>query len=128
MWPDYSLMTDDWRRLRTTFEEVPELYDRARSAYPPQVFDDLVTLGDLSAGARIVEVGCGTGRATLELAPRGYEITCVELGEQLAAIARRNLASFQAVEVVAADFETWQPAERISTRSLPARHSTGSTR
>jgi SAM-dependent methyltransferase len=111
--PEDSVMATDWRRLRTTFEEVPELYDRARPAYPPQIFDDLVALAELPAGARLVEIGCGTGRATLQFAPRGYEITCVELGEQLAGIARRNLAGFPRVQVINADFETWQPAARF---------------
>jgi SAM-dependent methyltransferase len=109
--PEDSVVGTDWRRLRTTFEEVPELYDRARPHYPPQVFEDLITLSELRAGARIVEVGCGTGRATMKLAPRGYEITCVELGKQLAAIARRNLADFPRVQVLNADFETWQVDE-----------------
>jgi SAM-dependent methyltransferase len=96
--------------LRTTFEQVPELYDRARPNYPPEVFDDLAALAQLRAAARIVEVGCGTGQATLPLAQRGYEITCVELGEQLAAIARRKLAGFLNVAVISANFESWQPA------------------
>ena len=102
-------MTHDREALRTTFEQVPELYDRARPAYPDQVFDDIGALGGLSPAARVVEIGCGTGRATVPLAERGYRITCVELGPRLAAVARRNLASFPGVEVVEADFETWQP-------------------
>ena len=36
-------------------------------------------------------------------------LTCVELGDRLAAVARRKLAGFPDVEVVTADFETWQP-------------------
>ena len=100
----------DWERLRTTFEEVPELYDRARPSYPPQLFDDFVKLARLGEAARIVEIGCGTGKATAPLATRGYRITCVELGEQLAALARRNLAAFRNVDVVTAAFETWQPS------------------
>ena len=99
------------QRLRTSFDEVAELYDRARPSYPPPLFDDLVALAQLPAGARIVEIGCGTGQATIPLAERGYAITCVELGERLAAAARRNLAAFPAVEVITAAFETWQPAE-----------------
>jgi SAM-dependent methyltransferase len=95
--------------LRATFEQVPELYDRARPSYPAQVFDDLVALARLPAEARIVEIRCGTGQATLPLAERGFSITCVELGEQLAATARRKLARFPAVEVLSADFETWRP-------------------
>ena len=62
-----------------------------------------------SASTRIVEIGCGTGRATVPLAQRGYAVTCVELGEQLAAIARRKVAGFPSVQVITTNFETWQP-------------------
>jgi SAM-dependent methyltransferase len=103
--------SDSWQRLRRTFEEVPELYDRARPNYPSQVFDDLALLAPPPEHRRIVEIGCGTGQATGQLAERGYRITCVELGEQLAAAARRKLSAFPHVHVVNAAFETWQPAE-----------------
>jgi SAM-dependent methyltransferase len=96
-------------RLRTTFEQVPELYDRARPSYPPQIFDDLAELAQLPPQARLLEIGCGTGQATLPLAERGYAITCVELGERLAAATRRKLAAFPSVSVINANFETWQP-------------------
>jgi SAM-dependent methyltransferase len=95
--------------LRTTFEQVPELYDRARPDYPHEVFDGLVALAGLPAEARLVEIGCGTGQATLPLAERGYAITCLELGERLAALTRQKLARFASVEVLNANFETWQP-------------------
>jgi SAM-dependent methyltransferase len=97
--------------LRTTFEQVPDLYDRARPGYPPQVFHDLAGFAQLPVRARIVEIGCGTGQATVPLAQRGYAITCVELGKQLAAVARRNVAGFPNVEVVTTNFETWQPGQ-----------------
>lgn len=104
------MSNDSQQHLRTTFEQVPELYDRARPNYPPEVFDDLAALAQLPAAARIVEIGCGTGQATLPLAERGYEVTCVELGEQLAAVARRKLSGFPNVEVINTNFESWQPA------------------
>jgi SAM-dependent methyltransferase len=102
-------MDMDHRALARTFDDEAELYDRARPTYPAAVFDDLTALARLPTGARILEVGCGTGQATLQLAERGFRVTCVELGESLAAVARRNLAHFLGVEVVTADFETWQP-------------------
>jgi SAM-dependent methyltransferase len=95
--------------LRTTFEQVPELYQQARPGYPEELFDDLAGLARLGAGSRVLEVGCGTGQGTLPLARRGYSVVCVELGEGLAAAARRNLAPFGNVEVVHANFETWEP-------------------
>jgi SAM-dependent methyltransferase len=90
---------------------VPELYDRARPIYPPQVFADLIALAELPAKARLVEIGCGTGQATLPLAERGFAITCVELGAQLAAFAQRKLAGFPSVEVINTNFEDWQPLD-----------------
>jgi SAM-dependent methyltransferase len=101
----------DRRRLRTTFEEVPELYERARPLYPPALFDDLVAYAGLEPGARVLEIGCGTGQATIPLAERGLEVVCVELGAGLAAVARRKLAGFPRVEVVNAVFEDWEAEE-----------------
>jgi SAM-dependent methyltransferase len=75
--------------------------------YPPQVFDDLVALTGIPDSGRVLEIGCGTGQATLPMAQRGYGITAVELGENLAAIARRNLARFPNVNVQTAAFEDW---------------------
>lgn len=57
----------------------------------------------------MLEVGCGPGIATAALAERGLELVAVELGEALAAAARRNLARFSHVRVVNAPFESWQP-------------------
>jgi SAM-dependent methyltransferase len=56
-----------------------------------------------------VEIGPGTGQATLPLAERGFEIVGVELGERLTAFAREKLSAFNRVEIVNAPFETWEP-------------------
>jgi SAM-dependent methyltransferase len=97
------------RQLRATFDEVAEQYDRARPTYPEELFDDLIDLAGLGPRTRVLEIGCGTGKATLALAGRGLRITCVELGTSLAAVAQRKLALFPGVRVVNADFETWRP-------------------
>jgi SAM-dependent methyltransferase len=99
----------DKQFLRTTFDTVAELYDRARPAYPDELIDDLVALAGLGPGSRILEIGCGTGKATLPLAGRGFRITCVELGASLVSVAQRKLALFPGVHIVNADFETWIP-------------------
>jgi ubiquinone/menaquinone biosynthesis C-methylase UbiE len=104
--------------LSRTFDEDAELYDRARPGYPSEVFDDLAKLAGIGPGCRVLEVGAGTGKATSPLAERGCRITAVELGADMAAVARRNLAGFESVEIVTADFETWPlPGEplRLST-------------
>ena len=108
-----------YRQLRTTFSEAAELYDRMRPGYPRAVFEELAEFGRLGPGSRVLEIGCGTGQATLPLAQRGYRVTAVELGAELAAIARRKLASFPGVEVVVSAFEDW-PAPWSESERGPA--------
>jgi SAM-dependent methyltransferase len=102
----------DRQRLRATFNQAADLYDRARPGYPPALFDDLAELAGVGPGCRVLEIGPGTGQATVPLAERGCLIVAVELGAELAAVARRNLARFPQVQVVTAAFEDWPvPAE-----------------
>jgi SAM-dependent methyltransferase len=98
---------EDRERLRATFDQAAELYDRARPRYPAGLFDDLAELAGIGPGSRVLEIGPGTGQATAPLAERGCRVMAVELGADLAAVARRNLARFPAVEVVTAAFEDW---------------------
>ena len=56
----------------------------------------------------MLEIGCATGKATLPLARRGFQITCIELGPDLAVAARRNLDGL-GVNIIEGRFEDWQP-------------------
>jgi SAM-dependent methyltransferase len=94
-------MAEDRNTLRRTFTEDPALYDRARPGYPAELFDEI------APGSRVLEIGCGTGQATVPLAERGCQVVAVELGAEMAGFARRKLAGFPQVEVVNAAFEDW---------------------
>src|SRR2546428_15528 len=91
-----------------------EVYEHARvrdqwagPGSPAALFSDLAELACIGPGCRVLEIGCGTGQATIPLAERGCEIVCVELGPSLAAVARRKLARFGSVRVEVAAFEAW---------------------
>jgi len=96
------------RDQREVFDEIAEIYDRVRPTYPPDVVDHLIDCTSLSSRSSILEVGCGTGQLTRLLAARRLHITAVELGERMAQVARRNLASYPDVRVVRGNFETWE--------------------
>ncbi|HLH00037.1 MAG TPA: class I SAM-dependent methyltransferase [Bryobacteraceae bacterium] len=109
-----DLEQDEQKRLRRarTFDEIPELYDRARRPFPDQFFDDLFAQSGIEpAGARVLEIGCGTGQMTLPLARRGCRIVCVELGANLARFTQQKLAQFPDFRIVVARFEDWGPDE-----------------
>jgi len=95
---------------RRSFDASARLYDRFRPGYPEPLFDDLVRLSGIPAGGRILEIGPGTGQATLPLARRGFSITGIELGASMARLCRRNLGAFPKVEIVNTAFEDWSGA------------------
>jgi SAM-dependent methyltransferase len=97
----------DREKLRTTFGEDADRYDRCRPGYPDEMFDDLATLAAIGPRSRVLEIGCGTGQATLPLARRGCAIVAVELSGDLAAVAQRSLGGFPTTEVVVSAFEDW---------------------
>jgi SAM-dependent methyltransferase len=99
---------------RLAFGRVAELYDRARPSYPAAAIDALLEYGGLAAGARIVEVGAGTGKATALLAARGLHVVALEPSAEMAALARVNLAGWPGVTVVGSTFEAWEPPEPYS--------------
>jgi SAM-dependent methyltransferase len=102
---------DSREERRRTFDGVAELYDRLRPGYPDRLFEDVVTLSAIPPGGRILEIGAGPGKATVEFARRGYPMTCLEPGPNLARIARRNLAAFPGVRIEECTFEDWPPSD-----------------
>lgn len=75
-----------------SFDVVAEQYDSGRPDYPPALFDAVEELsGRALQGARVLDVGAGTGIATRLLRARGAEVTAVEPGPGMAARLRRTL-------------------------------------
>jgi 16S rRNA A1518/A1519 N6-dimethyltransferase RsmA/KsgA/DIM1 with predicted DNA glycosylase/AP lyase activity len=70
----------------------------------------VVQAEDQGTGDRLPEIRCATGKATIPAVRRGFQITCVEIGADLAAVGRQNLAGFPDVQVIDASFEKWQRA------------------
>jgi SAM-dependent methyltransferase len=103
----------EWKKDSQSFDRVAELYDRYRPGYPEALFEDLVELAGLQPGSRLLEIGSGTGKATLPLARRGYALHCLEPGANLAGVARQNLQGYPAVTFECARFEDWpDPSSR----------------
>jgi SAM-dependent methyltransferase len=97
------------REQRLVFGEDADLYDRARPSYPATLVDDVVAMAGPSG--RALDVGCGTGKATVLLAERGLTGAGVEADPAMAEVARLNLAPYPRWTVYVSDFEKWQPRE-----------------
>ena len=80
-------------------------YRRGRPPYPDAVFSLLVSRCGLGPGARVLEIGAGTGLATGPLLAAGAEVVAVEPGENLAAVLAADFGCDQ-LDVCVSDFET----------------------
>lgn len=100
---------------RLAFGTVADLYDRARPSYPARAIDDVIAHGDLMAGDPVLEVGAGTGKATVLLARRGLRVLALEPSAAMAALVRANCGDLPGVKVVQSEFERW-----VATTRFPA--------
>jgi SAM-dependent methyltransferase len=100
------------REQRLVFGEVAETYDRCRPSYPDRLVDDLIERVGLDGRRAALEVGAGTGKATIMFVARGIPVVGVEPSAEMAAVARRNLATHPHVAIERGDFETWDRAGR----------------
>jgi SAM-dependent methyltransferase len=118
-------MVAEQRRRQTVFGEAVEEYDAARPGYPEKLATDVLAYAAAGpaaspAAARwpAVEVGAGTGKATVLFAGRGLQLTCVEPDPRMAAVLRRNVRDCTDVTVADGQFETWEPPAGARPRLL----------
>ena len=98
----------DWQADSRSFDRVAEIYHTYRPDYPQALVEAILHRSGIPAGGEILEIGSGTGKATLPFARRGYSILCIEPGENLAKIAQDNLRQYPAVRWEIAAFQEWQ--------------------
>lgn len=92
-------------RARSFDAWAPE-YDRYRPSYPQALFDLVAERLGLPERAAVVDLGAGTGKASLALAARGWRVTAVEPGEPMLEVLRQRAAEASvAVETRAARAE-----------------------
>ena len=95
------------RELRTTFNDVAEIYDEVRPGCPEQLIEDVVSMSEIPSGGSILEIGCGTGKATLPFARRGYAMLCLELSKNMACLAAGHCRPYTRVDIQNISFEEW---------------------
>jgi ubiquinone/menaquinone biosynthesis C-methylase UbiE len=86
-------MRSERRRRRALFDGVAELYQASRRGYPAEIIGFVTETASLNPGSAVLEVGCGTGQLTGQLAANGFAVTAIDLGGSMVAAARRRLGA-----------------------------------
>ena len=92
------------REQRLVFGEVADQYDRARPNYPAGAFDAIVEFAGVQPGDRVLEVGAGTGKATMSMVGRGFDVHALEPSVEMGGVLRAK-----GVDVTTTLFEAWAP-------------------
>jgi ubiquinone/menaquinone biosynthesis C-methylase UbiE len=98
------------RRQRTLFDGVAQLYQATRPGYPAEIVEFLVATAGVGPGSAVLEVGCGTGQLTKDLARYGFDLTAIDIGPAMIAAARRHVGE-SAISFQVCPFEDFVSAE-----------------
>jgi 2-polyprenyl-3-methyl-5-hydroxy-6-metoxy-1,4-benzoquinol methylase len=93
-------MSSVWKEF---FDSQAETYDQNPfTQHTVSEVDFLLSLYPLPAGSRILDVGCGTGRHSIEFAKRGYRVTGVDFSSAMLEQARKKSEGME-IEWIEAD-------------------------
>jgi SAM-dependent methyltransferase len=84
-----------------SFESVAAEYERHRPEYPEEALRWAAEQLGLSAGARVLDVGAGTGKLTRGLVALGYDVVAVDPGGPMLAQLRTTVPEAEAHEASA---------------------------
>jgi 16S rRNA A1518/A1519 N6-dimethyltransferase RsmA/KsgA/DIM1 with predicted DNA glycosylase/AP lyase activity len=93
--------------LRMKFNEDEANYDKWRPSYVPELYDEIIRYSGIDETKYALEIGIGTGQASLPFLQTKCKLTAIEIGEKLAECSRRKFASFSNFEVVNIDFQNF---------------------
>ncbi len=91
-----------------TFDLCAAQYDRARPGYPDWIRNLINEYILIAPGKKLLEIGCGTGKATALFASSGASIECVDIGANLINIAKNKFLDFPDITFKQSHFEDIQ--------------------
>ncbi|NMN99961.1 class I SAM-dependent methyltransferase [Gordonia sp. TBRC 11910] len=95
------------RRRAESFGSAAAAYDAFRPRYPAALIADVVP----RAGLRVLDVGAGTGIASVQLRDAGARVVAVEPDERMA-----RVAADKGIDVEISTFEQWHSDRRMFDR------------
>jgi SAM-dependent methyltransferase len=101
------LFSADTRRQAAAFDSIGEQYDDAFPHKSGQIIATQWVVDRLTPGARVLDVGCGTGLPTAGmLTESGLDVVGIDVSIEMLRLARRNVpaARFVAMDAMELDF------------------------
>ena len=72
------------------FNQAAEYYDKYRPGYPQEIIDSLIFVTGITEDSDLLEIGCGSGKATEQIIGTGFNILGIDPGEDLVRIGNER--------------------------------------
>lgn len=95
------------------YQGLAKIYDEIRPNYPIELIEDIIKQTGISQSSRLLEVGAGTGKATVMFAKRDFKVKAIELSDDMATILKEKTIDFSGIDVEVASFEEWENKDAI---------------
>ncbi|MBO6566525.1 MAG: class I SAM-dependent methyltransferase [Pseudomonadales bacterium] len=95
------------------FDSVADEYLRARSEYPQDLYDGIFESAELQPGSRVLDIGCGSGQATLEFATRGCNVHGIDPAKNALELLAKRSCDFSTVTLEHCSFEDYNGASQF---------------
>ena len=100
-------------KLSKSFDKSAGDYLKSRSEYPIELIKYIIEAANLRSDSQILEVGCGSGQATIEFAARGYNIIAIDPAKQALELLAERCQKFPNVSLQQATFETFESPDSV---------------
>jgi SAM-dependent methyltransferase len=94
--------------LGKSFDSSADEYLRARSEYPTELIEHVVQVSQLGSNSRVLDVGCGSGQASIAFASRGYTVVAIDPAKRALDLLSERRGDFPNMELVHSTFEEFE--------------------
>lgn len=93
---------------RFTFNEDVMNYEKWRPTYCEELFHDIMEYSKLDMHKKALEIGIGTGQATLPFLKTECDLIAIELGENLAEFSQNKFKAYKNFNILNVPFEDFK--------------------
>lgn len=90
------------------YQGIANIYDEIRPSYPMELIEDIVSLTGINHRSQLLEVGAGTGKATLIFAEKKFKVIAIEPCEDMAKVLQSKSIHSDYIYVDVTSFEEWE--------------------
>lgn len=91
--------------LEWTFDTVISTYDKMRPGYVKDLYQMIFDYISVNESSNVIEIGIGSGQATLPVLQTGCQLTAVEYGEHFSELCRKKFREYPKFSVITNKFE-----------------------